>query len=135
MKVHEIMNKKVITCRPTETVLEILNKLKMFKINGMPVINKNKELVGIICRADLLRFLPNIQELDKINKEDLIKKFKTPIEEVMVKEVVTTNPVDKLEEAVELMVEKNVNVLPVVESKKVVGILSRHDVIKEIIRQ
>ena len=107
----------------------------MFKINGMPVINKNKELVGIICRADLLRFLPNIQELDKINKEDLIKKFKTPIEEVMVKEVVTTNPVDKLEEAVELMVEKNVNVLPVVEGKKVVGILSRHDVIKEIIRQ
>ena len=58
MKVVELMNKDVVTCHPTEKLNIILNKLELFNIAGMPVVDKGR-LVGIVCQSDILRGLKN----------------------------------------------------------------------------
>ncbi len=54
MKVVELMNKDVVTCRPSEPLSVIINKFELFNIAGMPVVDKGK-LVGIICQSDILK--------------------------------------------------------------------------------
>ena len=56
MKVVELMNKDVVTCHPSEKLNIILNKLELFNIAGMPVVDKGK-LVGIVCQSDILKGL------------------------------------------------------------------------------
>ena len=56
MKVAEVMNKNVVTCHPTEKLAVIVNKLELFHIAGMPVVEKGS-IVGMISQTDILRGL------------------------------------------------------------------------------
>ncbi len=56
MKVAEVMNKSVVTCHPLEKLRVIVNKLDLFHISGMPVVEKGV-LVGVISQTDILKAL------------------------------------------------------------------------------
>ena len=128
MKVNQIMNKKVITCHPEEAVSAILNKLKLLRISGMPVVLKGN-LVGLLSRTDIVNYV----SLDaEETGEEWVEKYKTTAKAIMVTEVVTVDPCFTIEEAAKLMVEHDINMLPVVQDDKVVGILTRGDIIKAL---
>jgi CBS domain-containing protein len=119
MKVVELMNKDVVTCHPTEKLNIILNKLELFKIAGMPVVDKGK-LVGIVCQSDILKGLKNgsMTELS--------------VSDVMTADVVTVPPTESAVLVAKIMVEKHINRVPIVENDKVVGIVTRGDIIKAV---
>lgn len=117
MKVAEVMNKDVVTCHPSEKLTVIINKFELFHIAGMPVIEKGN-LVGIICQTDILR----------VAKEGPIQDF--VVKDVMTKDVVSISPTDSAVHVAKLMIEKKVNRIPVVENLKVVGIVTRYDLIR-----
>jgi CBS domain-containing protein len=119
MKVVELMNKNVVTCHPTEKLNIILNKLELFNIAGMPVVDKGK-LVGIICQSDILKGLKNgtMGELS--------------VADVMTTDVVTVPPTESAVLVARIMVEKHINRVPIVENEKVVGIVTRGDIIKAV---
>jgi len=117
MKVAEVMNKDVVTCHPSEKLTVIINKFELFHIAGMPVIEKGN-LVGIICQTDILR----------VAKEGPIQDF--IVKDVMTKDVVAVSPTDSAVHVAKLMIEKKVNRIPVVENLKVVGIVTRYDLIR-----
>ena len=119
MKAVELMNKNVVTCHPSETLIVIVNKFELFNIAGMPVVEKGK-IVGIVCQTDVLKGLKtgNIQELS--------------VRDVMVKDVITVTPTESAENIAKIMVEKRINRIPVVENDTVVGIVTRGDFIKAV---
>jgi len=119
MKVVELMNKDLVTCHPTEKLNIILNKLELFNIAGMPVVDKGK-LVGIVCQSDILRGLKNgsMTELS--------------VSDVMTTDVITVPPTESAVLVAKIMVEKHINRVPIVENDKVVGIVTRGDIIKAV---
>ncbi len=119
MKVVELMNKDVVTCHPTEKLNIILNKLELFNIAGMPVVDKGK-LVGIVCQSDILRGLKN-GSMTELSLSD-----------VMTTDVITVPPTESAVLVAKIMVEKHINRVPIVENDKVVGIVTRGDIIKAV---
>lgn len=119
MKVVELMNKNVITCHPSEKLNTILNKLELFKIAGMPVVDKGK-LVGIISQSDILRGIKagSISDLS--------------VADVMTSNVVIVSPTESAIFVAKLMIEKHINRIPIVDNDKVVGIVTRGDIIKAV---
>lgn len=119
MKVLDIMNKNVITCYPHEKLPVIINKLELFHITGMPVVEKGL-LVGIISLTDVLKAVRAGSVQDVL------------VEDVMTRDVITVLATDSAISVAKIMVDKGINRLPVVENQKVVGIVTRGDMIKAV---
>ncbi len=119
MKVIELMNKNVVTCHPSEAISIIINKFELFKITGMPVVEKGR-IVGIISQSDVIKHLKGGSLADLLVKD------------VMVKDVVCASPAESAVVVAKLMVERGVNRIPIVENDKVVGIVTRGDIIKAV---
>jgi tRNA nucleotidyltransferase (CCA-adding enzyme) len=119
MKVVEIMNKDVVTCHPSETLAVIVNKLELFGIAGMPVVEKGK-LVGIVCQSDVLKGLKTA------TMQDL------KVKDVMVTEVITAPSTESAVHIAKIMIEKNINRVPIMENDTIVGIVTRGDIIKAV---
>jgi chloride channel protein, CIC family len=119
MKVVELMNKNVVTCHPSEMLTAIINKFELFGITGMPVVEKGK-IVGIVSQSDILQKLKDGSVADMAVKD------------VMVEEVITAAPTESVVAVARLMIEKKINRVPIVESDRVVGIVTRGDIIKAV---
>ena len=120
MKVAEVMNKNVVTCHPLEKLSVIVNKLELFHIAGMPVVEKSI-IVGVVTQTDILRGLKSGGALQDISVED-----------VMTKEIVTVASTKPAVSVAKIMIDKGINRVPVVDSDKLVGIVTRGDLIKAV---
>jgi IMP dehydrogenase len=108
-----------ITMLDTSTVLDALNLMKENKIGGIPVVNANKTLVGIITNRDL-RFEKHLQK---------------PITEVMSKNLITITTGKDLKAAEEVLQNHKIEKLPVVdEQNRLTGLITYKDIIKARIR-
>ncbi|OYT42813.1 MAG: CBS domain-containing protein [Candidatus Aenigmarchaeota archaeon ex4484_224] len=152
-KVRDFMTRNVITCSPEDTIFDVAKKLSENAISGMPVVDKGK-LVGIISVSDIVKFMKNeiknedlipeephsipfilmkmIQNELKIKKE-LEKISKIKVKHVMSKKVITISPDASLADAAELLVKKRITRVPVIENGKIVGILTKSDLVKALV--
>lgn len=148
MIVRDVMNPKPVTCQTDETVSEAARRMKKKKISGMPVLDGDR-LVGVISESDVLRllseneegqlWLPSPLEILEVPFRDLLKweKLHSSVEdisrklvsEVMHRNVQTVGPADDIEDAASIMTRHRINRLPVVENGKLVGIVTRGDII------
>lgn len=104
-----------ITLDEDALVKDALNIMSEYKIGGIPVINHNSQLVGIITNRDL-----------RFEKNHL-----RPVSEVMTKKVITTSEFTNFEEAADILQEHKIEKLPVVEKdNKLVGLITYKDIIK-----
>jgi CBS-domain-containing membrane protein len=106
------------------------------RITAMPVVDEEGRLVGVVSEADVLRdSLPP----DRRTHERLVEIAAPPVHllvtDVMTHLPMSVSPDDDLSQAVELMVDTQVKSLPVVASDRVVGMVSRRDVIAVLARQ
>jgi len=148
MKISEIMTKDVITCKASTPVKEIAQKLIDNNITGMPVV-KGDEVIGIVTEADLimqkakLHMPMYIQLLDsflyledtKEIEEDLRKILGLVAEDIMTKDVVSIDFDDTVENLATLIEEKHINPIPVIKDNKLIGIVSRADIVKLLIKE
>ena len=129
------MNKDVITCAPTESLWDVINKLQMFNIGGMPVTEKGKKLVGIITTKDILGFIAKKAKpvVGIVNESEVERLKKVKVEEVMVKDVFYASPTDSIFDVARVMMEKGYNRVPVVDKGKVIGIVARGDILRAVV--
>jgi CBS domain-containing protein len=115
-------HKTVISIAPHRPVFDALVVLAEYKIGALVVLDGDK-LVGVFSERDYAR--------------EIILKGKssktTPISEVMSSNVLTVKPNDTVEQAMNIMSDKHIRHLPVIEGNKVIGMLSIGDLVKETI--
>ncbi|MDQ1253088.1 MAG: hypothetical protein QG646_2233 [Euryarchaeota archaeon] len=151
MKVKDIMNPNVVFCKPDDTVREVAKILKENNISGIPVLD-GEELVGVVSEGDLLKlliipekgelWLPSPFEVIEVpireylgweeTKKILSDVGSIKVEEIMTKDIYTISSEASIEEASEHMVRHRINRLPVLEDDRVVGIITRGDIIEGI---
>ncbi|MFA5524720.1 MAG: CBS domain-containing protein [Tissierellales bacterium] len=118
MKIREIMKSPAISVKPEETIGEALEIMYRDKINGMPVIDQAYNLLGIVVRADIYRFLIEPGHYRSC-----------PVEWVMTKEVEKVEIDEDIKEAAIRLRKKNVIALPVMDGDKTVGVISIEDLL------
>jgi CBS domain-containing protein len=150
LKVKDIMQAEVIAVGPDTTVRELADILAENKISGVPVIDEQGTVLGMVSEADIivqdadLHFPYYIQFLDSVIyvqsfhkfEERFKKAFGTKVGEIMSTEVVAISPDASVRQAATLMADRGVNRLPVTEmgdpSGRLLGIVTRGDIVRAI---
>ncbi len=114
--------KKVFSVSSQTSIHDALILLADHNVGALPVVDDNN-LVGIFSERDLAR----LQAKPKPTSLD------TPLEKVMTKKVYTITPATKTEECMQMMTDKHIRHLPVIDDEKLIGIISIGDVLKAVI--
>lgn len=147
LKVRDIMRTEVVTVTPDTTVRDLAEILAKHQVSGVPVVDSDGTVAGMVSQADVilqdadLHFPYYINFLDSViylpgsihNFEERFRKiFAVKVSDIMKTDVVSISPDASVHEAASLMADKKVNRLPVVESLKLVGIVTRGDIVQAI---
>ncbi len=114
MKVREIMTRHVVTVTEDTPLLEVASLLSERRISAVPVCGEGGALVGVVSEFDLLA-----------------REGKTA-KDVMSPGVISVSEDTDVEEARFLLVERKIRRLPVLSGQKLVGIVSRSDIVREL---
>jgi CBS domain-containing protein len=143
MKARDVMVTSVISVGPDLPVQAVANTLVKNNISGVPVISHDGKLLGIVSEGDLLRRVETHTErrrswwLDMISSNrnlaaEFVKTHGLTAKDVMTSRVVTTGPDTPLHEIADLMENHGVKRIPIVENGRVVGIVSRANLIQAL---
>jgi len=148
MKVKDIMTSKVITLTKDMGIVDAAKILMDNRINGAPVLDKEGNLVGILCRDDLISqqkklplpsffiILDGIIPLisSKHIEKEMAKIAATNVEHAMTIKPVTVTPDTEIEVVASLMVDKKIHTIPVIDSNGILaGVVGKEDVLKTLI--
>jgi CBS domain-containing protein len=143
MRAHQIMTRKVISVKPGTSISDAANTMLQQHISGLPVLNEIGDLVGIISEGDFirraeigtqrkrgrwLRFLVGPGGAAK----DYVRERGRKVGEIMTPNPVTVTEDATLEEIVKVMEEKHVKRLPVLRTDKLVGIVTRANLLQAV---
>jgi len=149
IKVKDIMTREVKSVSPETEITQAAKLLLSERINGVPVVNRAGELVGILCQSDLIAqqksipipslftlldgYIP-LTFLNRIDRE-VEKIAAIKVDNAMTPDPVTVNSDTGIEKVAALMVEKNYHTLPVVDDGKLVGIVGKEDVLRTLLTE
>ncbi len=138
MKVSDLMNSRILTIKPETALCEVQELMLRFHLDDLIVVNDKNELEGIVTYSDIIRkVLPTQEELIRGEymmpnmetfEERLLDMMDIPAKEIMTSKVRTVLPDTGIMEAGALMRAHCVTKLPVVDHKKVVGIITFTDI-------
>ena len=114
--VRHKMSKDTFTVDVKDSLELVINIMQWRNIHHVPVINKNKKLIGLLTGRDIKGFL---------NDKDMIT---TSVKSMMIKDVITISEDKSLNEAKEIMKRNNIHGIPVVKKGKLVGIITSNDI-------
>lgn len=143
MKAGDLMTHCVVTIAPEASVSEAIARMISHQVSGMPVVDDDGRLVGIVSEGDFLRRHelhtdgPPRRWLELLQgpgapAEDYARSHGLTVDEVMSREVVSVGPDAELREIVRLMDEHAVKRVPVIEDGRVVGIVTRADLMSAL---
>jgi acetoin utilization protein AcuB len=132
MLVKDCMTKHPLMVEPTMPVLETQRYMAENNVRHLPVIGKGKRLLGLVSRQTLLIQPAKLDSLDVWEISRFLSNL--TIREVMVKvkEIITIEKDETIEEAARIMVENNIGCLPVLEESIVVGILTEINLLSKL---
>jgi CBS domain-containing protein len=136
MKAADVMKHRVVTIGPETTIGEAAKLMIHHGISGLPVVDRSGSPIGMVTEGDLLRRTETGTERRRPHwlefligpgrlAGEYVHTHGRKVEEVMTRKVITITPATPLEEVVGLMEKHRVKRLPVIEHKKIVGIVSR----------
>ncbi|HTJ89250.1 MAG TPA: CBS domain-containing protein, partial [Acidocella sp.] len=146
MNVAALMSTNIVSVLPSTTLADAVRIMIANRVSGLPVLESDGRLVGMITEGDLLRRT----ELESEGKQpSWLKVFLMParvaadyvathgrhVSEVMTPNPIAISPTTDLAEVARLMLHKHVKRLPVLEAGRMVGIISRSDVLRALARK
>lgn len=132
MPVAEIMTRKLITVSPELSIAEIQPMFTQFHLHHLLVVEEGK-LLGIISDRDVLRNVSPFVHTSAEDKKDsftLTRKAR----QIMTTDVVTVESKLGIRDACELLLQKKVGLLPVMDGDKLVGVVSWRDILSYFIQ-
>jgi CBS-domain-containing membrane protein len=148
LKAKDIMTRNVISVHPDMEIANAAALLFEHHINGVPVVDKDEKLIGILCQSDLIAqqqtipipslftfldgYIP-FTSLKKVEKTGQ-KIAALTVADAMTPDPVTVSPETDIETIATLMVNKNFHSIPVVEGSQVVGMIGKEDILQTLIK-
>lgn len=129
VKIEDVMTTKVITVGRRTRVSELKALFDKHDFNAFPVV-ENGNIVGIVTKLDFMRIFSIGMRFSLTRYHEM---FAEEVGRIMREALVTLTPDDTVEKAVEFMVEFGLRSLPVVEGKKLVGMVSRRDLMQHLL--
>lgn len=154
-KAGDIMTTDVVTIGPESNIAEAVRLICEHGISGLPVVEINGKLLGIITKTDLIALeyetqFERLYEVDlksilgskELNQTSCQKssidtegKETTPVETIMKRNVITASPDTPLPMIAKLMQENNVHRIVITENDRVIGIITSMDLLKLIVQK
>ncbi|GLR85387.1 hypothetical protein GCM10007857_20980 [Bradyrhizobium iriomotense] len=143
MRAHQIMTRSVISVTPDTTIVEAANIMLKRHVSGLPVVDETGKLVGVVSEGDFIRR----SEIGTQRKRgrwlkfilgpgqsasDFVQEHGRKVSEVMTTSPVTITEDTALAEIVDIMEQNNIKRLPVVRGDKVVGLVSRANLLQAV---
>lgn len=129
MRVNELMSSPPISVNPGRPLKEVAEVMLHHRVSAVPVVDASGEIVGILSEADLLNIqAPRPAALRLSAREAKVAS------DVMTKAVIVTRPETTVDDLVRLMIDHHVKRVPVVANGRLVGMISRTDVISILAR-
>lgn len=146
--VKEVMTPAVVKLEKDATLCEATTLMSLNKVSGAPVVDHEGRLVGVLSESDVLEFAASKEGVglevgqlsvaslpyDRLVRDEILcRRYKSvgeaKVSDVMSTEVVTIDAGEDIEKALETMVRMGVNRLPVNDGGKLVGIVTRQDIL------
>jgi CBS domain-containing protein len=143
MNVEDVMSTDVVTVRPDTSLKAVAKQLAERRISGMPVVNDEGEVVGVISEADVLVKEGGVTPrrpglvawlLDSSDPKEQLKLEARVAGEAMTSPPITIAPYRSVAAAAQEMLEHAINRLPVVRDGRLVGLVSRADLVRAFAR-
>lgn len=143
-RVGNIMTTDVVKAYPDTPVSQIARLMSDHQISGLPVVDDNDQILGVVTELDMVlrntrfkmpAFFTILDAIIYLERPSHVRKrlehmLGITAREIMSSPAFTISPEATLEELAELMVERRMNPIPVVEADRLVGIVSRSDIIR-----
>ena len=117
MIARDIMTSNVYTIRPEASAQDAAQLLSQKRISGLPVVNPDGRIIGIVTEADII---------SKVNREGLL------VADIMSHEVIAVEEETSVSEIASLLANRRIKRVPVVEKGMLVGIVSRADIVNAV---
>ena len=143
MYIKDIMTEEVITVNVNDTVEKCAKLLSKHDLSGLPVLDDEGNVVGIVTEGDIIRRASRIEgipvlevlggifylESPKHFMDKLKKSMGTIASMIMTEDVITVGPDKKIEDAATLLVKEKIKRLPVIDKEgNLIGIVARRDI-------
>jgi len=122
-KAADIMTSNVVTVKKDIVLTEVIALLLRWHISALPVVDDDDRMVGIVSEIDLVNMTFDGNAAD------------TKVEEVMVTDIVSFSPDTELADLVQSFSKRHLRRVPIVDKGKVIGIVSRRDILREMLRR
>lgn len=147
--VADIMTRDVVTVKKETTVRELSEIFETRRFGTLPVVDDEGNLIGVVTESDLVEqgrnlHIPTFISLfdwviplggEKSLERELQKITAQTVGEIFSTGVVTVSPSDPVSTAADIMTSRKLHALPVAEGRKLVGIVSRIDIIRNLIQK
>jgi CBS domain-containing protein len=145
MKVADVMTRPVISVTSETTIAEAAELMLRHRISGLPVVDAGGAVVGVVTEGDLLRRAETGTERRRARwleflitpgrlARDYVSAHARRVFEVMTTDVAAVAPKDSLAEVVRLMERRHIKRVPVIEAGRLVGIVSRANLVRALLR-
>lgn len=146
LKVKDIMTKDVVTVTKETTIMELAEIFAKKHLSSLPVVDQDGMLIGIVTETDLVEQDRNLHiptvisifdwviylESDKKFEKELKKMTGRTVGDIYSADAVTVSPDSSIADVADLLSSRRINALPVVDGKKLAGIVSRIDLIRSM---
>ncbi len=124
MKISEIMTSRVVAARPNASCTSLAHKMLAGFVSGLPVTDDDGHCIGVVTEFDILKVL-------RKGKEGL----SSVAEDIMTREPICLEADQSVDEAIELMTLHHIIRIPVIRNRKLVGIVSRTDILRAYVKE
>jgi CBS domain-containing protein len=143
MQAKDVMTTPVLSVEPNATILQAIRTMLQRRISGLPVIDKDGHLVGMVTEGDFLRRVETGTQRQRPRwlefvigpgrlADEYTRSHSRRVSEVMTSDPITVAEDAPLDDIVKLMEKRRIKRIPVVRRKQVVGIITRANLIQAI---
>lgn len=132
-KIKEIMSRDVVTIKEDSPFIEFVTDIEMYDYVAFPVLDEKDEVIGIVSQTDLLKLISFHRHCGTMMLTTEVFLGIPSIRAIMTTRPITLSPEDTVTEAVQLMVKYGIQSIPIVEEKRVIGMMVKKDIIHQIL--
>lgn len=146
MRARELMSTPVVTIHPEASLKDLAELMVAHQVSGVPVVDRGGVLMGVVSESDVMEKiegaaaeeaeagLPRLLTVLAKALDGSSKPTARTVADLMTTRVVTAGPETTVQELVHLMITYDINRIPIVEAGRLVGIVTRADILRTMVR-